>query len=115
MDMTLSADTDNFDQSCYYAPSGQPFTIDFTNSALAESDNTPTTVQLVISPSQNPAFAPDPANSELMGGSTQSAVFVSQAITAPNTVELSVPALSSGTYDLQLLGNLSVVATLVVQ
>lgn len=113
--MELSEADSNFSQSCYYAPAGQSFTIDFTNPVVGAADNSPTTVTLVISQSGDPAFAPDPSQPGVIVGSTAGAAYVGVATTAPNTTAMTVPALSAGTYDLQLLGDLTAIATLVVQ
>jgi hypothetical protein len=113
--MTMSTTNDSFSQSCYYAPANQSFTIDFTNPVFTLTNDSPTSLTLVISPSQNPAFEPVPGLPGVSGGSTASAVFVGDPVTAPDTSTLSVPALAPGTYDLQLMEMPSQIATLVVQ
>lgn len=113
--MTLSTDTSSFSQDCYYAPANQTFTIDFTNSIVGTGDGSDVTLTLVISPSQDPAIEPVSGQPGVYAGSTASAVFVGSPVTAPQSVELSVPALSPGTYDLQFLESFQPIATLVVQ
>lgn len=112
--MSTNTASDNFNQSCYYAAAGQPFSISFTNTAYATMDGSPTSLNIVISPSTNPAIAPAP-NSPLVVGIMSKAVFVSSFVTAPNAATFSVPALQAGTYDLQIEDLPDAIATLVVQ
>lgn len=114
--ITMSTANDSFSQSCYYAPANKPFTIDFTNPIFALGDNSPVTLNLIISPSNSPAFVPDPGYPGSADGSTANASFVSPPVTAPNTGAFSVPALPAGTYDVQtLIDEPNVTAILVVQ
>ena len=105
-----------FTQSCYYAPANQAFTIQFGNTIYAASDNSPTSLTLVISPSQNPYRVPVSGRPGWFTSSSANASFIAPSVTAPNTGTFSVQALSAGTYSLQLdeMG-LDGIATLVVQ
>lgn len=110
----ISTTGSNFTESCYYAAADQALTIDFTSSVVAEATNVSVPLTLLISPSQNPAVTPIPGTP--MGiGNESNAVFVGTPVSAPNTVALSVPALTAGTYDLQVLQLQNFIATLVVQ
>lgn len=105
-----------FTQDCYYAPANQPFTIVFANTIFTLADNAATSLTLVISPSQNPYRVPVAGRPGWSISSGANASFISPSVTAPKTGIFSVPALSAGTYDLQIdeMG-LDAIATLVVQ
>lgn len=105
-----------FTQSCYYAPANQAFTVQLSNTIHTSADNSPMSLTLVISPSQNPYRAPVSGRSGWYIASTENASYIAPPVTAPTTGVFSVPALSAGTYDLQIdeLG-LDAIATLVIQ
>jgi hypothetical protein len=117
---TISMNVNNagpyFTQSCYYAPANQAFTIQFANTIYTTSDNSPTSLTLVISPSQNPYRVPVSGRPGWYISSSANASFIAPSVTAPDTGTFSVQALSAGTYDLQIdeMG-LDGIATLVVQ
>jgi hypothetical protein len=117
---TISIDVNNvspyFTQSCYYAPANQAFTIQFANTIYTTSGNSPTSLTLVISPSQNPYRVPVSGRPGWYISSSANASFIAPSVAAPNTGTFSVQALSAGTYDLQIdeMG-LDGIATLVVQ
>ncbi len=120
MSATVSINVNNaspyFTQNCYYAPANQAFTIQFGNTIYTTSDNSPVSLTLVISPNQNPYKAPVSGRPGWYISSSANASFIAPTVTAPNTGTFSVPALSAGTYDLQIdeMG-LDAIATLVVQ
>lgn len=113
---TSTTPGDSFDRSCYYAPAGQQLSISFTNSIYARATNAPTTMTLLISPSQKPAIASVPDRPMFSTIDTSKAVFTGILVVAPATVVMSVPALPAGSYDLQILEMpTTFISTLVVQ
>src|SRR5262245_2425103 len=113
---TQTAPGDSFDRNCYYAAAGQQLSIRFTNSVYARATNAPTTMTLLISPSQDPAIATVPNNPMFGTIDTSKAVFTGTPVVAPATGVMSVPALPAGSYDLQILEMpTNFIATLVVQ
>lgn len=113
--ITMSTANDSFSNSCYYAPANQSFTIQFDNPIRALGDDSPVSLTLLISPSQDPAVTPVSGNPDMSELSTANASFVGTPVAA-STGQFSVPALSAGTYDLQVEElSINVIATLVVQ
>jgi hypothetical protein len=107
---------DTFDRSCYYAAARQPLTIRFTNSIYASLSNAPTSLTLLISPSEDPAIAPVPGSPMFSTIDGSKAVFTGVPVIAPQAGVMSVPALPAGNYDLQILEMpTNFLATLVVQ
>ncbi len=102
--VTLQNGRPLFDQSCYYAPVDQDFTLKITNTIFALCDNTPTRLTLLISHSDNPAVTPVPGKPGMWVGVTDRASFVAPSVTAPDTTAVTVPALAAGTYVLQIMG-----------
>ena len=106
----------SFAQSCYYAAAGQQLVINFTNSVVAQVSKAPTSLTLLISPSQDPAISSVPGNPMFGTIDESKAVFVGSPVVAPQTGIMSVPPLSAGTYVLQALEMpMNFMATLVVQ
>lgn len=112
--ITMSAADDSFSNGCYYAPANTPLTITFQNNLTELSDNSPITLRLVISPSNNPAYFGYSDQPHMFYGNIANASYVSAPVTG--TADLSVPGLAPGIYDIQtnILRPLDVVATLTV-
>jgi hypothetical protein len=104
-----------FDQSCYYAPADEDFTLKITNTIFALHDQTPVRLTLLISDSDNPAVTPVPARPGFWEGDPSRAVFVAPDVLAPDTATVTVPALSAGTYLLQVMWAVREDATLIVR
>jgi hypothetical protein len=104
-----------FNQSCYYAPAGEDFTLKITNTIFALYDKTPVRLTLLISDSDNPAVTPVPARPGFWEGIPSRAVFVAPDVLAPDTVTVTVPALSAGTYLLQVMYGVREDTTLIVR
>ncbi len=112
--IAMSKANDSFSVSCYYAPANVPFAITFENGLVQTSDNSPISLRLVISPSDDPVFTGSSSEPGMFMGDFSKASYVSPPVTG--TASLSVPALASGTYDIQTttLRPMEVVATLTV-
>ncbi len=105
-----------FSHRCYYAPANQAFIIHFSNPVFQLKDSSPTSATLVISHSEDPYMAPVPGRPGWATSSSAKAIFVGTPVKAPETGVFSVPALSAGTYDLQIMEQTTeAIATLVVQ
>jgi len=92
-----------FQRRCYYAPAGRAFTIRFTNSLFAVAGHRPTSLTLLISPGKDPAVARAGSTPGMYTVTPARAVFEGSPVRAPGTAVLSVPALTAGAYDLQIL------------
>jgi hypothetical protein len=95
--------SDTFNSSCYYAPADTPFTIAFTNNVAAAGSGTSVPLTLMISPASDPAVQYESGTSGEFVVNPENAVFVAQTAVASsgdNATDLSVPALSAGTYAL---------------
>jgi len=104
-----------FDQSRYYAPADEDFILKITNTIFALNDKTPAWLTLLISNSDNPAVTPVPARPGFWEGIPSRAVFVAPDVLAPDTVTVTVPALSAGTYLMQVMYGVREDATLTVR
>ena len=104
-----------FGQSCYYAFAGEDFILKITNTIFALDDKTPVRLTLLISDSDNPAITPVPARPGFWEGIPSRAVFVAPDVLAPDTVAVTVPALSAGTYLMQVMYGVREDATLIVR
>lgn len=115
--VTLQAARPYFAQDRYFAPAGEAFTLEITNSVFTLKDKKPLRATLVISPSHDPAIAPVPGRPGWFVGSTEHASFVSSPVTAPTTETFTVPALTAGTYIMQIMEGFGMKAgaTLIVQ
>jgi hypothetical protein len=112
----LTATLPFFDQGRYHAPADEPFTLKITNSMFTLGSSKPLRAKLVISPNDDPAVAPVPGRPGWSTGSTERASFVAAPVTAPETAVFTVPALTEGTYAMQIMGfGLESAATLIVQ
>jgi hypothetical protein len=115
--VTLQATRPYFAQDRYFAPADEAFTLKITNSVFTLKDRKPLRAVLVISPSHDPAIAPVPGRPGWFVGSTERASFVAEPVTAPETKAFTVPALTAGTYIMQIMEGFGLEsgATLIVQ
>jgi len=86
----MNTANDSFSQSCYFAPAGQSFTLDFTNPVFTEANDQATTFVLTIAPNASPVAVAVPNEPGFVQGSTVNASFVSAPVTAPNTGQFTV-------------------------
>jgi hypothetical protein len=113
IELSTDGDRAKFSQSCLYAPANEPFTIQFTNSVFVVSDKSPVSFVLMISSADDPAILF--GENGLGWVDSSKVIFVSDPVTAPDTLALSVPALKPGTYNIQTpSGPTEMWATLVV-
>jgi hypothetical protein len=101
--VTLQATPPYFAEGRYRAPAGEAFTLKITNSMFTLKDHKPLQATVIISPSRDPAIAPVPGRPGWFTGSTERAAFVAAPVTAPDTAVFTVPALTAGTYIMQMM------------
>jgi hypothetical protein len=99
IELATDGDSARFSESCLYAPANEPLTIEFTNSVFVVSDKSPVSFFLVISSADDPAILF--GENGLGWIDSSKVIFLSDPVTAPDTVVLSVPALKPGNYNLQ--------------
>jgi len=103
LSITMEHATSNFERACYYARAERPLSIRLTNDVVALGSGVPTSLQLIISPSQHPAMTPVPGRPGLFTGSAATTVVVGPNVLAPNSAVFSVPPLNQGTYIIEVL------------
>jgi hypothetical protein len=113
--ITLSNTPAEFDSNCYYALADAPISLQFTNNILATESGQGVPRRLVISPADKPSITWDSAHPGFFGGTTKSAVFSSESLTAPASATYTVGPLAAGTYVVQTIGaNPDVASELIV-
>jgi len=97
----ITADVMCFDQADYHTQADESFALKITNSAFTRSGE-PLRATVVISRSDNPARASDPERPHIWYYSADRLIFRAPPVEAPATNTVTVPALESGDYLLQL-------------